>query len=87
MGYLANPTRVKSSTSDSILPRRGTVKIRLAKEDSSKELILNLQNIFYLLNSSFNLVNLGFLNNAGIYHNNENQTLYDKVFWKPFAFA
>ena len=86
-GYLANPTRVGGSTSDSILPGRGTVKIRLAKEDGSKGLILNLRNVFYLPNSPSNLVSLGLLNDAGIYHDNENQILYDKVSRKPLAFA
>ena len=85
--YLANPTRVGGSTSDGISPGRGTVKIRLAKEDGSKGLILNLQNVFYLPNSSSNLVSLGLLNDAGIYHNNKNKTLYDKVSRKLLAFA
>ena len=86
-GYLANPTRVGGSTSDGILPGRGIVKIRLAKEDGSEGLILNLQNVFYLPNSPSNLVSLGLLNNAGIYHDNKNQILYDKVSRKPLAFA
>lgn len=86
-GYSANPTRVGGSTSDGILPGRGTVKIRLAKEDGSEGLILNLRNVFYLPNSPSNLVSLGLLNDAGIYHDNENQTLYDKVSRKPLAFA
>lgn len=85
--YLANPTRVGGSTSDGISPGRGTVKIRLANEDGSEGLILNLRNVFYLPNSPSNLVSLGLLNDAGIYHDNENQTLYDKVSRKPLALA
>lgn len=87
MHYLANFTRIGGSTLDGILPEYETVKIRLAKEDSSKELILNLQNTFYLPNRPSNLVSLGLLNDTGIYHKNENQTLYNKVSQKPFAFA
>lgn len=85
--YSASPTKVGGSTSDGLSPGRGTVKIRLAKEDGSEGLILNLRNIFYLPNSPSNLVSLGLLNDAGIYHDNENQTLYDKVSRNPLAFA
>lgn len=51
--------------------------LKLGLKDSSKRLILNLQNVYYLLKSSCKLVSLGLLNNSGIDHNNENQTLYD----------
>lgn len=87
MDYLSNPTRVRGLTSDGILSGRRTIKIRLAKENHSKRLILNLQNIFYLPNNLSNLISLELLNNASIYHNNKNQTLYDKVFSKSLAFA
>lgn len=82
-----NPTKVGGSTSEGISPGRGTVKIRLAMEDGREGLILNLRNVFYLPNSPSNLVSLGLLNDAGIYYNNENQSLYDKVSRKPLAFA
>lgn len=85
--YLTNPIRFGGSTSDGILLGCGTVKIRPIKEDSSKRLILNLWNIFHLLNSLSNFVSLGLFNNIGIYHNNKNQTLYNKVSWKLLAFA
>lgn len=86
-GYLANPIKVRNSTSDGILPGHEIVKIRLTKEDGSKKLILNLWNVFYLPNSLFNLVSLGLLNDIGIYHDNKNQILYNKVSPKPFAFT
>lgn len=85
--YLVNPTRDGSSTSDSILLGRKIIKIRLAKEDNSKRLIFNIENIFYFPNSLFNLVSLRLLNDAGIYYNNKNQILYNKISWKPLAFA
>lgn len=44
--YSTNPTRVGGSTSDGTSPGIGTVKIRLAKEDGSEGLILNLRNVF-----------------------------------------
>lgn len=86
MSYLTNPTKVKSSTSNDILPRYGTAKIRLTKKDDSEKPILKLQNIFYLPNGFSNLFNLGLLNNASIYHYKKNQTLYNKVFQKPRIF-
>lgn len=72
-GFTENPTRVGGSTSDGISPGRGTVKIRLSKEDGSEGLILSLRNVFYLPNSRSNLVSLGLLNDSGIYYDNENQ--------------
>ena len=84
--YLARSTKVVGSTSDGILPRYGTVKIRLIKEDGSKTVILNLQNVFYLPNSLLSLISLGLSNNTDIYYVNENQTLYNKISQKPLAF-
>ncbi len=37
---------------------------------------MNLRNVYYLPSSPFNLLNLGLLNNNGILHDNENETLY-----------
>lgn len=78
--YLANLTRVKGLTLEGILPEHGIVKIRLSKKNGNKRLILNFQNILYLLNGFFNLVSLELLNNISIHYNNKNQTLYNKVF-------
>lgn len=39
-------------------------------------MILNLQNVYYLLTSPYNLVNLGLLNNSRIFYDNGNKTLY-----------
>ena len=85
--YLARPTKVVGSTSDGILQGYGTVKIRLVKKDGSKKVILNFQNVFYLLNSLLNLISLGLLNDTNIYHVNKNQILYDKISQKPLAFT
>ncbi len=49
--------------------------------------MLTLTNVFYLSNSLSNLVSLGLLNNARIYHHNENQTLHDQSAKKILAFA
>lgn len=42
-----------------------------------QEIVLNLNNVFFLSNGLYNLVNLALLNNNGICHNNKNKTLYD----------
>ncbi len=85
--FTKNPTKVGGSTSDGISPGRGKVKIRLALRDGTEELVLTLTNVFYLPNSPSNLVSLGLLNNAGIYHHNEDQTLYNLETQKTLAFA
>lgn len=55
--------------------------------DGWKRIILNLWNIFYLPNSSSNLVNLSLLNIANIFYDIECHILYNKTSWKPLAFA
>ena len=49
--------------------------------------ILDLKNVFFLPNSPSNLVSLGLLNNLGIFHNNEDEILYDKEIKTPLAYA
>lgn len=85
--FIENPTKVRGSTSDGITPGRKKVKIKLALKDGTKGLILTLTNIFYFPNSPFNLVSLGLLNNADIYHHNEEKMLYNLKSRKTFAFA
>lgn len=85
--FTERPTGVGGSTSDGVPPGRGKVKIRLALEDGTEGLILNLTNVYFLPNSPSNLVSLGLLNDSVIYHDNENQTLYDRKRRKDLAFA
>ncbi len=75
--YRTHPTRIGGSTSDGISPGRGKIRLRLALKAGSEGLILNLHNVFYLPNSPCNLLSLGLLSNSGIYHDNENETLYE----------
>lgn len=70
--YTKKPRRVKRFIADKISFDRKKIKIRLAKKNGSKNLILTLINVFYLPNSQLNLVSLNLFNNAGIYHYNEN---------------
>ena len=84
--FAEKPTRVGRSTSDGVSPGRGTGRIKLALEDGSERIILNLRNVFYLPNGQSNLISLSPLNNVGIYYSNEQQALYDKANRKPFAF-
>lgn len=74
--YQELPTRIGGSTSDGLSPSRGRIRLRLALKDRSKGLVLNLCNVYYLPNSPCNLVSLGLLNDSGIFHDNENETLY-----------
>ncbi len=85
--FTENATKVRGSNSDDISPGRGKVKIRLILRDGTEGLVLTLTNIFYLPNSLSNLVSLGLLNDAGIYHHNKDQTLYNLETQKTFAFA
>ena len=85
--FTENPTKVEGSTSDGISLGRRKVKIRLVLKDGIEGLALTLTNVFYLPNSLSNLVSLDFLNNARIYHHNEDQTLYNLKIRKTLAFA
>lgn len=70
-----------------ISPGRIKIKIQLVMNDSSEDLVLTLRNVFYLSNSPSNLVNIGLLNNTGIYHRNKEQTLYAQSTQKTLTFA
>lgn len=69
-------TRIGGSISDGFSPGRGKIRLRLGLEDNTEGLILNLQNVYYLPSSPCNLVSLGLLNDSGIFHDNENEKLY-----------
>lgn len=66
--FVENSIKVGGSTSDSILPGRGKINIKLTLKDKIEGLVLTLTNVFYLFNNSSNLVSLGLLNNARIYY-------------------
>lgn len=74
--YTEKLIKVGRSMADKVSPNRKKVKIRLVK-NNSESLVLTLINIFYLLNSSSNLISLSLFNDAKIYHYNKDQTLYD----------
>lgn len=76
-GYYDRPTRIGGSTSDGVLPGRGKVRLRLSQKDGSEGIIFDLKDVFFLPSSPSNLVSLALLNNGGIFHDNENETLYD----------
>lgn len=64
ISYIRKFIGIRGSTIDEILFSKKKVKIKLAKKNSSKDLMLTLSNIFYLLNSISNLIRLNFFNNA-----------------------
>lgn len=55
---------------------REIIQIWPKLEDGSKEMILNLQNVYCFLSSLCNLMSFKLLNNNKIYYNNRNKTLY-----------
>lgn len=85
--YYERSTNVGGSTSEGISPGRGKVCLRLAQNDGSERVILNLSDVYYLPRSPCNLVSLGRLNNHDIFHNNEHETLYHVKTRKILAHA
>lgn len=83
--YCKQLTIVGRSILDKILSRNGKIHPRLGYKNNIEVLILNLSNIYYLLNSLCNLVSLGILNNSSIYHNNKFENLYQINFKKVLA--
>lgn len=74
--YRELPICIKRSISNNVSSGRGKVKLRFFLKDKSERLVLTLQDIFYLPNSPCNLVNLAYLNNSRISHNNKDENLY-----------
>lgn len=85
--FAEKPIRVRRSILDEVSPGRETVQIRLVLESRIKGVILNFCNIYYLSNSQSNLISLSFLNNTGIYYDNEQQALYNKASQKLLTFT
>lgn len=75
-GYQELPIRIGGSTSDGVSSGRRIVRLWLALKDGVEGLVLNLQNVYYLPNSLCNMVILSLLNGNRIFHDNENETLY-----------
>lgn len=69
-------TNVVESILDRILSRKRKIWLGLGLKNNLKGLILNLENVYYLSNSLYNLVNLGLFNNSNIYYNNEFENFY-----------
>lgn len=74
--YYKKLTTIGKSIIDSSSPGKARIQFRLGLKDGNKGMILNLQNVYYLLTSSYNLVNLRLLNNNRIFYDNRNKTLY-----------
>lgn len=85
--FTEKPTRIGRSTVNGMLLGPKTVWIKLALEKRSEEIILNLQDVFYLSNRSSNLINLNLLINAAILFDNKCHNLHNKASRKPLAFA
>lgn len=85
--FKRNLTKVGRSNLDGISPGREKIKIRFALKNWMERLVLILTNVFYLPNSSFNFDRLNLLNDAVIYHYNEDQIIYDLKIHKIFVFV
>lgn len=62
--------------SNRVLLNCDKVYFSLSLKNNSESLISSFQNIYYLLNSFYNLVSLKLLNNGRIYYNNKFKILY-----------
>lgn len=74
--YQERLTKVDGSTLDKMSLRRRKVCLKLDFENNLKDLILNFQNMYYLLNSFCNLISLRLFNNSGIFYNKKHKNLY-----------
>lgn len=81
MKYYAYVTKIGRSILNRILIGQEKIQLKLALKNGFKSLIPNLSNIFYLPNSSYNLLSLRFLNNSSIYYDNKNEIFY-KIYIK-----
>lgn len=85
--YMEKLIRVKGSIANGISPGKRKVKIWPVIKNGLKSLVLTLTNIFYLPYSPSNLISLGFLNYARIYHHNEKQIFHNQSTQKTLAFV
>lgn len=74
--YREQPIGIGGSTSIEISSGWKKICLCLALEDDSKGLIFDFNNMYYLPNSSCNLVSLACLNDNDIYYDNKNEALY-----------
>lgn len=86
--YYEKTTRIEVSRSNRILQYCDKVPLWLSFKDTGvKEVVLDFKNVYYLLSSSSNFVNLGLLNDYNIHHDNKNETLYDREIKEVLAHA
>lgn len=64
---------IRRSISNGVLLGQGKVKLCFSLKNKSEGFVLTLLDTFYLLNSFCNLISLAYLNNSGIFHNNEDK--------------
>lgn len=69
-------TDIGGSISNGTLLGQGKIHLYFTLKDNIKRLILNLNNMYYLLNSPSNLVSLAYLNDNDIYHDIKNEVWY-----------
>lgn len=72
--FTEKPTKIGRLIVDNISLRCRIVQIRLALKDENEEIILNLQDIYYLSNNLSNLISLSLLNDVSIFYDNKYHT-------------
>lgn len=75
--FYNKPMQIGGSTSDEISLGQGQIELYFSQRDNTEGVILDLKVVFFLPNSSCNLVSLPLLNNYSIFYDNKNKTLYD----------
>lgn len=79
--------QIGSSILDRISSSWEKIPLWLSQQDGTKEVLFNLNNLFFFPYSPLNLVSLGLLNDHGIYYNNKDKTLYDKESKQIFTYT
>lgn len=74
--YNNKSTKISRSNLNKILLRQRKICLRLSFENDLKDPIFNLQNIYYLLNSPYNLIYLRLIINSNIFYKNKYKNTY-----------
>lgn len=85
--YYDKPTQIGGSIADGVSPGREKVCLCLSLKNSRERVVLNLNDMLFLLISPSNLISLSFLNIYRIFYDNENKTLYNKKMKETLTYA
>lgn len=83
MKYQGLLIKIGGSTSDRVFLAKKKLQFWLTLQDELESLILNLQNIYYLSNSLYNLISFNLFNDSGIFYDNKNETVPSQIKANP----